>query len=199
MAISCDVRKFADVSTAVTQAIASFGGIDILVNSAGLIRKSRLENIIEADWDLQFDVNVKGMLLVTQAVVREWLQAGWQGKIINISSVHGRISFPEASAYAATKGAVDMFTKSLASELAPYKINVNAIAPGAIDTELNIAFYTVPVRAAMCKRIPWGEIGDPADVGYAAAFLASEKARYITGEILYVDGGLSMDGREVIE
>lgn len=199
LAVPCDVSDATQVREMVRLVQEQFGRIDVLVNNAGLIRKDRLVDIKESDWDLQFNVNIKGMFLCTQAVVQYWLQTGTRGRVVNISSVHGLISFPEASAYAATKGAVNLFTRSLASELAEYKINVNAVAPGAMETELNIPFYTPPVRAAMAKRIPWGEIGDPADVGHAVIYLASDKARYITGEILYVDGGLSMDGREVIE
>lgn len=198
-AVRCDVRDQEQVEEAVGHSFDALGSVDILVNSAGLIRKAPLTEIDLSDWNLQFDVNVKGTFLMCRAVVRRWRELGRRGRIVNISSVHGKISFPVASAYAATKGAVNMFTRSLASELAPHKINVNALAPGATDTELNIPFYTPPVREAMAKRIPWGEIGDPSDVGHAAVFLASDNARYITGEVLYVDGGLSMDGREVIE
>lgn len=197
--VQCDVSKADQVESMVDAAFKHYGHVDILINNAGLIRKDRLVDIKESDWDLQFAVNIKGMFLCSQAVVRRWIQAGLPGSIVNISSVHGKISFPDASAYAATKGAVNLFTRSLASELAQHRINVNAIAPGAMETELNTAFYTPPVRAAMAKRIPWGEIGDPSDVGYAAVYLTSERARYITGEILYIDGGLAMDGREVIE
>ena len=197
--VHCDVRDPAQVEQAAREVFQALGSVDVLVNSAGLIRKALLPEITVDDWDLQFNVNVRGTFLMCQTIVRHWLKFRHRGRIINISSVHGKISFPDASAYAATKGAVNMFTRSLASELAPFKINVNALAPGATDTELNIPFYTPSVRQAMAKRIPWGEIGDPSDVGHAAAFLASDKARYITGEILYVDGGLAMDGREVIE
>ena len=198
LVLSCDVRDATSIDAAVKVALETFGRIDILVNSAGLIRKAALQDIVLADWDLQFDVNIKGTFLMCQAVVRHWLAQKQLGRIVNISSIHGKISFPDACAYAATKGAVNMFTRSLASELAPFKINVNAVAPGEIETELNIPFYTPSIRQSMAKRIPWGEIGDPSDIGHAAVFLASDKARYVTGEILYVDGGLAMDGREVI-
>jgi NAD(P)-dependent dehydrogenase (short-subunit alcohol dehydrogenase family) len=125
---------------------------------------------------------------------------GGGGKIVSISSIHGRVAKANLGPYCATKAAIEMFSKQLAVELAPHKINVNVVASGTIITEINLPLYQstkpedVEKRTAVLHRVPWGEIGQPEDIGRAVAFLASDAARYITGAVLYVDGGYTADG-----
>ena len=125
---------------------------------------------------------------------------GGGGKIISISSIHGRVAKAAMGPYCATKAAIDMFSKQLAVELAPHRINVNVVASGTIVTEINLPLYQsdkpedIEKRTAVLHRVPWGEIGQPEDIGRAVAFLASDAARYITGAVLYVDGGYTADG-----
>lgn len=195
----CDVTDERDVSAAISEVAGKLGEPTVLINSAGIIIKKRILDTTVEDFTRLVSVNLVGSFLVLKAVAGRMVAAGIRGRIINVSSIHGRVSFPGGAAYAATKGAIELLTSTAAGEFAPYGIRVNAIAPGAIDTELNAQIYTPAVRAAMAKRIPFGRIGSPSEVGAAISFLASPASSYVTGTTLYVDGGFTTDGREVLE
>ena len=191
IALRVDVSKKADIDGVVGETVAAFGALDILVNNAGAthINKPMLE-IDEAEYDRIFAVNVKGIFLACQAVVPVFRQRGG-GVIINIGSTAGLRPRPGLSAYNATKGAVHVLTKSLAVELAPDGIRVCAIAPVATETPLLPSFLgpAPGMREKFIATIPLGRLALPQDVADAALFLASAEAKFITGNIMEVDGG----------
>jgi glucose 1-dehydrogenase/3-oxoacyl-[acyl-carrier protein] reductase len=164
--------------------------IDILVNNAGVTWPKPFLELDEETWDQTFAINIRGMFICSQQAARHMVRQGTGGRIINLSSVHGFSATTRHAHYEATKGGVNMLTKALAIELAPYGITVNAIAPGAIEVERY--YRTIPNydRDAMGRRIPLGRVGFPQDVAPLAVFLASDDASYITGETILVDGGL---------
>lgn len=191
IALRCDVSKKADVDAAVEETLAAFGALDILVNNAGAthVNKPMLE-IGEAEFERIFAVNVKGVFLACQAVVPALRERGG-GVIINIGSTAGLRPRPGLSAYNATKGAVHVLTKSLAVELAPDRIRVCAIAPVATETPLLPSFLgTAPgMREKFIATVPMGRLALPQDIADAALFLASAEAKFVTGNIMEVDGG----------
>jgi len=187
MAVTVDVRDAAAVKAAVAQVLARFEGIDVLVNNAGIYPNTPIVEMDEAEWDAVFDINVKGMFLVSQAVARAMIARGEGGRIVNISSgsaVSGRVG---AAHYCASKAAVNMFTRVLAIELAPYEIVVNAVGPGLI--EVPDASLTREYVDALIAATPMRRIGQPEDVAQAVLYMASPSATYMTGTTLYVDGG----------
>jgi NAD(P)-dependent dehydrogenase (short-subunit alcohol dehydrogenase family) len=192
LAIHMDVAKSQEVNLAVQKVLEELGKIDILVNNAGICQIASIEEIQEEDWDRIFAVNLKGVFLCSQAVMRI-MKRQKLGKIINLASVSGKVGGIVAGAhYAASKAAVICFTKSLARELAPHGITVNAIAPGVIETEMT----TMLARgdwSGFLKSIPLGRIGSVNEVAKVAVFLASADASYVTGEIIDVNGGQLMD------
>ena len=163
------------------------GKIDILVNNAGVTLNRKFFEISEADWDFIHGVNLKGAFLCSQAAARHMRTAGG-GKIVHIGSVHSQASLPNFTPYAASKGGLDALTLQMALELAPYHINVNCIAPGLIEVE---KYFDDPLysRQHRARQIPWGRVGLPEDVAKAVVFMASEDSDFITGQVLYVDGG----------
>jgi 3-oxoacyl-[acyl-carrier protein] reductase len=191
IALRCDVSKKADVDGMIEETLAAFGGLDILVNNAGAthVNKPMLE-IGEAEFDRIFAVNVKGIFLACQAVVPVLRKQGG-GVIVNIGSTAGLRPRPGLSAYNATKGAVHVLTKSLAVELAPDGIRVCAIAPVATDTPLLPSFLgpAPGMREKFIATVPLGRLALPQDVADAALFLASAEAKFVTGNIMEVDGG----------
>jgi glucose 1-dehydrogenase len=191
IAIQGDVSKVADGGALVSQAIAQLGFIDVLVNNAGLERRADFWDVTEEDFDLVLNVNLKGVFFVTQAAVRHFLETKRPSKIINISSVHEELPFPHFASYCASKGALKMLARDLAIELAPFKITVNNIAPGAIETPINTKLLNDPAKLnELLGKIPLGRLGKPEDVAGMAAFLASSDADYVTGTTFFVDGGL---------
>ncbi|WP_066234114.1 SDR family NAD(P)-dependent oxidoreductase, partial [Geobacillus jurassicus] len=168
---------------------AQHGRLDILVNNAGMNIRKPLIDIEEDDWDRVLNTNLKGIFLVGQAAAKQMIKQKY-GKIINISSIFGGVGMPFQTSYAASKGGINQLTKVWASELAPYNINVNAIAPAYIRTPMTSAWlqdeerYRNIVNSTMLNRV-----GEPEDVTGPVVFLASDAANYITGHILYVDGG----------
>jgi 3-oxoacyl-[acyl-carrier protein] reductase len=190
IAVQANVAKKADVERLFSAAKKAFDKIDILVNNAGVYEFSPLEEITEQQFHKHFDVNVLGLLLATQEAVRHFDSAG--GSIINISSAVTSLTPPNSSVYTATKGAVDAITRTLAKELGPRKIRVNAINPGMVETEGVVAagFNEGEFRKGVEMQTPLGRIGQPDDIAPAAVFLASSAARYITGETLRIAGGL---------
>jgi 3-oxoacyl-[acyl-carrier protein] reductase len=190
IAVQGNVAKRDDIERLFATAKKAFGHLDILVNNAGIYEWSPLEDITEEQFHNHFDVNVLGLLLATQEAVKHFSDDG--GSIINISSTVTSLTPPNSSVYTATKGAVDAITRTLAKELGPRNIRVNAINPGMVETEGLIAagFSEGELRQNIEAQTPLGRIGQPDDIAPAAVFLASADSRWITGEILRIAGGL---------
>ena len=190
IAVQANVARKAEVERLFSATKKAFGKIDILVNNAGVYEFSPLEEITEEQFHKHFDVNVLGLLFATQEAVRQFDSAG--GSIINISSAVTSLTPPNASVYAGTKGAVDAITRTLAKELGPRNIRVNAINPGMVETEGVIAagFNEGEFRKGVEAQTPLGRIGQPKDIAPTAVFLASSDSGWITGETLRVAGGL---------
>jgi 3-oxoacyl-[acyl-carrier protein] reductase len=190
VAVQADVSKRADVERLFEETKTAFGRLDILVNNAGVYAFSPLEAITEEFFSRLFDINVLGPLLASQAAAAHFGPAG--GSIVNVSSVVSTLSPPNSAVYSATKAAVDAITRSLAKELGPRNIRVNAINPGVVETEGTRAggFLDGDFRKDVETKTPLGRIGQPDDVAGAAVFLASEDAAWITGETLAIAGGL---------
>jgi len=185
-----DVTNRADAQALTQKAIEAFGGVDILVNNAGFYPSALVIEIDEAEWDLVMAVNLKGTFLCSQAAAKP-MMAHRSGVIINIASVDGKMRTTGNAHYAAAKAGVISFTRTLACELAPYNVRVNAVCPGWIATETMKA-KSDRWRQAI-EEIPVGRLGIPDDVAEAVLFLASDAASYITGETLDVNGGIVMD------
>lgn len=191
LALKVDITVESQVKEAVETILSQWGTIDILVNNAGITRDGLLMRMQESEWDTVLDVNLKGAFLFSRAVLRPMLkQRG--GRIISIASVVGLMGNPGQTNYAASKAGLIGFSKSLAREVASRGITVNCIAPGFIASDMTDALNEVQ-RKALLDQVPLGEIGRPEDVAAAVAFLASDDARYITGQTINVDGGLVMD------
>ncbi|MHB1042616.1 MAG: glucose 1-dehydrogenase [Eubacteriales bacterium] len=188
-AFRVDVRNVAGIHQMVKRVIVEFGRIDVLVNGAGMNIRKPVVEVMEEDWDLLIGVNLKGAFFMAQAVARVMIPRR-EGKIINIASLTSEIGLPNICMYGASKGGVSQMTKGMAVEWAPYGINVNAIGPGYFKTAMTApAFASEESVGWMIGRIPQGRTGVPEDLAGATVFLASEASDYITGHILYVDGG----------
>jgi 3-oxoacyl-[acyl-carrier protein] reductase len=187
---AANVSEAASVDAAVDQILAATTKVDILVNNAGITKDGLLMRMSEADWDAVLDINLKGTFLFTKAFSRPFLKQR-SGRIVNIASVIGIMGNAGQCNYGASKAGVIGFTKSAARELASRGITVNAIAPGFIETAMT-AKISPEAREALLKQIPLGTLGQPEDVAEAVLFLASPAARYITGQVLPVDGGMAM-------
>jgi NAD(P)-dependent dehydrogenase (short-subunit alcohol dehydrogenase family) len=188
-AFEMDVRSRESVRRAVDAAVAALGGVDILVNDAGVnVRKPVLE-LAEEEWDLVLDTNLKGYFLVAQAVAPQMLARG-AGKVINVSSIFGAVGMPNQVAYASSKGGVDMLTKVMALEWAQKGVQVNAIAPAYFDTPFVAALRNDPERYRfLVERTPMGRFGRPEELVGTVVYLASSASDFVTGQTLYVDGG----------
>lgn len=192
MTLSCDITKSPQVREMVRQVQNAFGRIDILVNNAGIIRRGTIETVTEEEWDRVIEVNLKGTFNCCKATV-EIMKDQASGKIVNISSIAGKMGdITSAPGYGPSKAGIDALTKTLARQLAPYGINVNAVSPHAIETEMS-AQWSEERRREIIASIPLGRLGKPEDVANAVVFLASDEASFITGEILDVNGGALMD------
>jgi 3-oxoacyl-[acyl-carrier protein] reductase len=189
-ALTVDVSDASAVAAAGEKILAEAGRVDILVNNAGVTRDGLLMRMSEQDWDVVLDTNLKGAFLFTKALTRAFLKQR-SGRIINVASVIGLIGNAGQVNYAASKAALIGFTKSVARELASRGITANALAPGFIETDMT-AGLDDQLRAELLKKIPLNSLGQPEDVAEAALFLASPAARYITGQVLTVDGGMVM-------
>ena len=184
----CDVADSGNVKEISQQILNRFGRVDVLINNAGISQIKMFTDTTEADWDRMMNVNIKGMYNVCHALVPQMISRK-HGRIINLSSMWGISGASCEVAYSASKAAVIGFTKALAKELGPSGITVNCVAPGVIDTEMNAGLDQETVTS-LCNEIPLGRIGSAADVAGAVSFLASEKAGYITGQVLGIDGGI---------
>lgn len=188
--IRCDVSKTDDVNNLISKTISEFGRIDILVNNAGITKDTLMIRMKDEAWDLVLDINLKGAFLCSRASAKEMMKQR-SGRIVNISSVVGLMGNLGQVNYSASKAGLIGLTKSSAKELAPRGITVNAIAPGFIETEMTQKLSN-DVREAYIKVIPLNCFGSPEDVANCVVFLASDAAKYISGEVIRVDGGMRM-------
>lgn len=192
LAIQADISVAQEVHQMVALTRKEYGRIDILVNNASIIKRGTTEELREEDWDRVIEVNLKGTFNCMKAVVGI-MKGQRYGKIVNISSIVGKIGdLASAPCYGASKAGIACLGKSLARELAPYNINVNVVAPHAIETDMSRQWSTEK-RKSIIAGIPLGRMGEPEDVAEAVAFLVSDKAKFITGEVLDVNGGSLMD------
>lgn len=190
IAVRADASKKTEVGAAIAEIITHFGRIDILVNNAGIHRMGKVTDIDEETWDKILDMNLKGYFLMIQAVVPHMQKRNY-GKIVNIASVAAFGGIPDQVHYNSSKGAIISLTRSLALELAPFKINVNAVSPGTVETVGNKKFLD-QYRQLVEQRVPLGRIAQPRDIANAVLFLVTDEAEYITGQCLSVCGGLSI-------
>lgn len=188
--VAVDVSSPESAKAMVEKAMATFGRIDILINNAGVTRDTLIMRMEESDWDYVLDINLKGTFNCSKAVVRQMLKQRY-GRIINVSSVAGLMGNAGQTNYSASKAGVIGFSKALARELASRQITVNVVAPGFVPTALT---NDLPeeLKTESLKMIPLGRWGKPEEVAYAIAFLASDQAGYITGQVLSIDGGMAM-------
>ena len=190
IAVTADISLPEEVKRLVELTISAYGKIDILVNNAGIVRDQLLLRMSDEDWDRVLDTNLKGAFLCTRAVLRYMIKQRW-GRIINIASVSGLVGNVGQANYASAKAGLIGLTKATAKEVASRGITVNALAPGYIDTEMTQRLSD-NLKQELLKQIPIGYWGSPEDVAQAVVFLASSEARYITGQVLNIDGGMVM-------
>ncbi len=187
----CNVADAREVDAALAATLQGFGRVDALVNNAGIFKAANFLDITEADWDAVLDVNLKGAFLVGQAVARAMVAGGHGGTIVNMSSVNGVMAIPSIASYNVSKGGVNQLTRVMALALADHGIRVNAVAPGTIATELakNAVLGSDEARQRIMSRTPMKRLGEPREIADVCAFLVSSASSYMTGEIVYVDGG----------
>ena len=188
--VHCDVGDKAQVDALVAQTMAAHGRIDVLVNNAGIFKAADFLDVTEADFDAVLRVNLKGSFLVGQAVAREMARVR-RGSIVNMSSVNGVLTIPTIASYNVSKGGINQLTRVMALALADQGIRVNAVAPGTIATELaaKAVLTSEDAKARIMSRTPMKRLGEPSEVADVVAWLASDAASYVTGEIVTVDGG----------
>ena len=190
--IAADISKVDSVQNLINSAVLAFGQLNILVNNAGVEIRAPFWEITEQQYDIVMNVNLKGMFFLTQAFVKYLLQIKLPGVIVNNSSVHEELPFPNFTVYCASKGGMQMVMRNLAVELGPLNIRINNVAPGAIKTPINADLLSKPeLIGALQNNISLKRLGEPEDVANVIAFLASDEARYVTGSTYYVDGGLA--------
>jgi len=189
VAVKADLSKKQDIDALFAETKKAFGRVDVLVNNAGIYEFSPLEEVTEEHFHKQFNLNVLGLILASQAAARQFDAAG--GSIVNISSVVSTLGVPNAAVYSGTKGAVDSITRSLAKELGPRRIRVNAINPGMVETEgvRSSGIADSEMRQQVEAQTPLGRIGQPQDIAGAAVFLASADSAWVTGQTLTISGG----------
>jgi len=192
MAILADVSVSSEVASLVETVRATYGKIDIMVNNAGIARDQLVVRMSDEDWDKVLQIDLRSVFLCTRAVLRDMLKQRW-GRIINITSIAGIVGNPGQANYASAKAGIIGFTRTIAKEVASRGITTNAVAPGLIDTGITHQLQESQ-REELKKHIPLGYLGAPSDIAEAVAFLASEEARYITGQVLSVDGGMAIYG-----
>jgi glucose 1-dehydrogenase len=199
IAVQADVSREADVEALFAAAVGEFGTLHIVVCNAGLQRDAAFDEMTLAQWNTVIGVNLTGQFLCARSAVREFRRRGMTqvsaalGKILCMSSVHQRIPWAGHANYAASKGGVMMLMQSMAQELAPLRIRVNSIAPGAVRTPINTGAWSTPTAYdQLMTLVPLGRIGEPSDIAQAAVWLASDAADYITGTTLFVDGGMTL-------
>jgi NAD(P)-dependent dehydrogenase (short-subunit alcohol dehydrogenase family) len=194
LAITCDVGDSAQVDRMVQQAFEYLGGLHILVNNAAVISQGNFWEVSDETWNKLIRNNLSSVFFCARAAARLMIPQKQGGRIINMSSIHATLSEPSAGPYTAAKGGIEAVSRTMATELAPYKILVNCIAPGATYSELTTPMYTDSVKEALFQRVPLREIAQPEWIAAGVVFVASDDARYMTGQILTLDGGYVMDG-----
>lgn len=188
--VETDVSESVSVKETVERTVDEFGKIDILVNNAGIFVQKPVHESKGEDWDKVINVDMKGVYLCSKHVIKHMLENGIQGKIINIASIAGLVGWEASAAYSAAKGAVSNLTREMALDYAPKKINVNAICPGVIKTQMTAKFREDPeMKKMMEQSTPYPRLGEPEDIANAAVFLASEESDFVNGHNLAVDGG----------
>lgn len=191
--VVADVSKKEAIDNLVSEVMDVFGQIDVLVNNAGIQTEMPFLELSEGEWDRVMDTNLKGAFFLAQRVATEMVEEGVEGSMVNITSIHQDIPRTEKNHYDASKAGMWMITKDIALELAPHRINVNAVAPGAFRTPMNQHIVdSDDLRKEVNKNTPWDRMGDPEEIAEVVSFLASDKAEYITGSCLTVDGGRSL-------
>lgn len=190
-AFHCDVARKADVDAALAATLEAFGQVDALINNAGIFKAANFLDITEADWDAVLNVNLRGAFLVAQAVAREMVRAARGGAIVHMSSVNSVMAIPTIASYNVSKGGINQLMRVMAIALAEHGIRVNAVGPGTIATELarNAVLGSDAARARIMSRTPLQRLGEPGEIADVCAFLVSDASSYMTGEIVYVDGG----------
>jgi glucose 1-dehydrogenase len=195
--VQADLASVDQIRYLVDSGVKAFGGIDILINNAGIEKRKDFWDVSEDEYDGVMAVNLKGVFFTTQMFVRQLQSANRPGKIINISSVHEELPFPHFTSYCMSKGGMKMMTRNLAIELASFGITVNSVAPGAIETPINkLLLQDAQKMSALLANIPLNRLGQPTDVAEVVAFLASPRSNYITGTTIFVDGGLLWNYQE---
>jgi glucose 1-dehydrogenase len=192
LSVKGDLGSVSSVQALIDEGWDGLGGLDILVNNAGIEINAPFWDVTESDYDKVLNVNLKGVFFATQAFVKKLRADRRGGKVINVSSVHEELPFPNFASYCASKGGLKMLTRNLAIELGPLGITINSIAPGAIETPINARLLNDPEKLrALTAQIPLGRLGKTYDVAGLAAYLASSDADYATGSTFTVDGGLT--------
>lgn len=190
VAVECDVSDAAAVRSAVDAAVREFGSLDVCVANAGIVKGADFLDMTEEDFDAVIDVNLKGVFLTCQTAAKQMVAQGKGGAIVTMSSVNGAMAIPTIAGYNASKGGVTNLTRCMALALAPHNIRVNAVGPGSIHTDvLQSVMDNEEKKRSILSRTPLLRIGEPSEVASVVAFLASDDASYVTGEIVYVDGG----------
>ena len=192
--ISTDVSESENMQMIVSETVKRYGKLDIMVNNAGSIHQGCLIDLKDEDFDHIIKNDLRSVYLGSKYAAIQMVKQGHGGRIINVSSIHAKISEPSCSPYTAAKGGIEAFTRTIATELAPHKITANILAPGATYSELTTPMYTPSVKEALFKRIPLKAIAEPKDIACGALFMASDESWYMTGARICIDGGYEMDG-----
>lgn len=189
IAVQADVSKLADIDRMIGETVSKFGRLDILVNNAAVYIGGLIPEVTEEDWDITIDVNLKSVFFCSQKALPHMLEQG-KGKIINIASNWGQVGYVGAAAYCTSKGGMINLTRQMGLELAPQKINVNAIGPATTRTPINEAFFSDPEKSTtLLSKLPMGRMAEPEEIASAALYLASDEADFVTGHTLFIDGG----------
>ncbi|MFW5799125.1 MAG: SDR family NAD(P)-dependent oxidoreductase [Planctomycetota bacterium] len=189
-----DVRDEGQIVNCIEQTVESFGRLDILVNNASKIIMCPVLEMTTEQYEEIMRNNATGMVIFSREAARQMVKQGDGGTMVFLSSIHAALSEPNCSAYTAAKGAIESYARTLATEMAPHRIRVNLIQPGATYSELTTPMYTEPVKRSLFERVPMKEIAQPEWIARGVVFLASDESRYMTGETLVMDGGYRMDG-----